>query len=138
MIPDYQSKPAKRLTYKERAKAGLVSPKKRAKLPKVAARKVGDQKRYIDWIRIAMHGIARCERCKKHIGTCGQLEPHHVHGRQGANLFVVVPLCSPCHDGIHAAPSKAYQEGWLTHLYRKVKEDPLLPKPWEGKTLPPP
>jgi len=133
-FPVPQEKPARRLNYAEKRKAGLVERKARQALRKVSRTHEQRWNRYRGWIKIAMHGLARCERCKKH--KAGDLQPHHTHGRSGDNLFKVIPLCSTCHAWVHEFPNEAYAEGWLQPEYRNVQRQPNYPQPFT--LLPPP
>ena len=134
MIPEFQNKPTPRLTYAQKVRAGEVKVKPRKAVRKVSRTHEQRWNRCRGWIKIAMHGLARCERCKKH--KAGDLQPHHTHGRSGDNLFKVIPLCSTCHQWTHDHPDTAYALGWLQPEYRAVQRQPNHPQPFT--LLPPP
>ena len=131
MIPPFQLKPAKTPTYRERKLAGEVKEKPRSPLCKISASNAARRRKYTAWLSIAMHGIARCDRCKRHISQCGPLEPHHPSGRFGDHLFEVTPICFACHRWIHDENSNAaYAAGWLTPAYRGYAPNPNHPQPF--------
>ncbi len=129
MIPPPQVKPPKSRTYRERKLAGGVKEKPRSKLRKVAKGNEARDREYREWVKIAMHGRARCQRCKRHVSSCGNLQPHHPSGR-GPHLFEVVEVCTRCHTWIHDHPTTAYDAGWLTPAYRGYTPDPNHPQPF--------
>jgi hypothetical protein len=125
-----QVKPARRLNYRERFLAGQIERKPRKRLNAVAKKHVAKRKQYVEWIKIAMYGVARCDKCKAHVSTCGSLEPHHPSGRHGVHLFEVTPVCRLCHAYIHQHPDTAFAEGWLTPSYRGTLPIKGLPQPF--------
>lgn len=135
MIPPYQSKPAKTPTYRERKLAGEVKEKPRKRLRKVAKGNAARDREYRSWVKIAMHGLPRCQRCMWHVSRCGPLQPHHPSGR-GPHLFEVVAVCAACHAWIHDHPNIAFATGWLTPSYRGYAPNPNHPQPFT--LLPPP
>lgn len=136
-FPAFQQKPAHKPSYTERAKAGLLPPKQRqpvSKKPRKAMRKVAKKNtardtEYKDWLKIVMHGISRCERCKEH--RSGSLQPHHPSGRKGEHLFEVVAVCDECHTWIHEYPNFSFAAGWLTPAYRGYQPIPNHPQPFK-------
>jgi hypothetical protein len=136
MIPEFQHKPAKRLTYKEKCKAGLVAGKPRQALRKAAKGNAARDREYREWVKIAMHGLPRCQRCAWHVSQCGPLQPHHPSGRCEDRLFEVVQVCTQCHAWIHEFPNLSYAAGWLTPAYRGYAPHPNHPQPFT--LLPPP
>ena len=128
MIPPFQSKPAKTPTYRERKLAGEVKEKPRKGLRKVAKGNAARDREYREWIKIAMHGIARCDKCKRH--STNNLQPHHPNGRKGKHLFEVSAICEPCHSWIHDHSTAAYYLGWLTPAYRGYAPNPKHPQPF--------
>ena len=132
MIPDFQYKPAKRLTYKEKRKAGLVAGKPPQRINPIAKKRVTRMRAYSAWIKAAMVG----QKCAFPGCVAHDLEAHHVAGRHGDNLFKVIPCCSAHHRWIHEHPDAAYDAGWLTPAYRGYAPNPNHPQPFT--LLPPP
>ena len=127
-LPPPQTKPAKRLNYKERYKAGLVAKKPQQRVRAVSKKLAPQLARYREWIKTAMHGSARCEKCNRHCPS--SLQAHHPYGRSGDNLFKVIPLCAECHEWVHTYPSKAMLLGWLQPEIWGLKSDPHRPPPF--------
>jgi hypothetical protein len=112
MIPAFQEKPKKRLTYAEKRKAGLVTQKPRTRLK-------GVSKKHAVWLakyhaQIELDDTNQeCLRC--HIrGDKHSLERHHTHGRSKEKILIYSYCCSICHAWIHANPNKARKEGFLS------------------------
>lgn len=111
-MEEFQHKPSKRLTYKEKVLAGQVSggmkktklrhasKKKQKSLSAYAAKKASD-----DEIQI-------CEVCRIE-GTKYTLDCHHTHGRSGENMLKYVYVCRECHNWIHGNPNEAKKQGYL-------------------------
>lgn len=134
-FPAPQEKPVRRLNYAEKVKAGLVERRPMQRLRKVAKGNAARDREYREWVKIALHGRARCQRCKLHVSQCGELQPHHPSGR-GPHLFEVVDICGTCHTWVHAFPNDAYAAGWLTPAYKGYAPNPSHPCPFT--LLPPP
>lgn len=131
-FPAPQDKPARRLNYAEKVKAGLVERKPRKGIAPIAQKRVAKRREYAAWIKEAMKG----QRCAFHGCVAMDLEPHHVGGRHGDNLFKVIPCCSSHHRWIHEHPDAAFDAGWLTPTYRNYAPNPNHPQPFT--LLPPP
>ena len=139
-FPAFQKKPAHKLNYTERAKAGLlvkkqrqpVSQKPRKTMRKVAKKKSGDVQKYKKWVTIELGKRCICDKCLQ-VRT---LTPHHPFGREGKNLFKVTPLCIHCHNWCHDFPNTALSQGWLQPEYRGILTNVNHPKPFT--LLPPP
>lgn len=58
-FPTPQEKPARRLTYAEKRRAGLVEMKPRARIAPIAQKRVKKRREYAAWIKSAMVG----QRC---------------------------------------------------------------------------
>lgn len=131
-----QTKPAKKLTYREKALAGLlprkerkpVSAMPRKRLRQVAKSNAGRMAEYHEWKNAVMHGLSRCERCHE---RCQPLEPHHPYGRGRANLFRIVAICSACHEAIHALPNISMILGWLQPEIRGKQPPTTRVIPWK-------
>lgn len=122
-----QTKPPRRMTYKDKARAGLLERKPRKTLPKVSHRNASRMSRYRAWIKIAMYGLHRCNKCR----VPGKaLEPHHPYGRSGENLFKVVEVCTDCHADIHRFPNLAYSQGWIQPELKGRVRQPDHPQPF--------
>lgn len=65
----------------------------------------------------------RCRRCKKQgfrwTSEGGDFDPHHPYGRVGTWLYVFFPVCRECHEGFHAQPNKAREEGFIITPYNR-------------------
>lgn len=131
-FPTPQEKPARRLNYQEKARAGLVVRKPRQSIARVSKKNAARDREYREWVAIAMHGVRRCAKCRHHKG----LEPHHAFGRTADNLFKVVPLCRLCHAWCHEFPNMAFEQGWLQPEYRGVIRQPNHPQPFTLLTYP--
>ena len=136
-FPEPQKKPEKSKNYKQKVLDGDIKPwntsarpapgprktpmtslrssrgdaKKRKPLKPMSPKMTERMKKYRKLLKEfwAKEENSRCRKCGAH----GDLDPHHTHGRGGENLFTIIPLCRKCHDGVHANPNKARQEGWL-------------------------
>jgi hypothetical protein len=144
IIEPFQSKPAPRLTYKEKVKAGLVKSKpwsqgattmtttglkRTGKLQPVSKAKRKVNREYHSWIAFMFAIQMSCSRCRV-LSTFSKMDPHHPYGRHGDNLFKVIPMCRTCHTWTHEHPNSAYDLGYLQPEYRGLKPDPDHPKPF--------
>ena len=83
MIPAFQSKPAKRPTYRQRFLAGEVKAKPRARINPIAKKRLGRHRKYAAWIKVAIKG----QKCAfPHCQERFSIEPHHPSGRHGATF----------------------------------------------------
>lgn len=111
MIPAFQEKPAKRLTYAEKRKAGIVEKKPRTRLK-------GVSKKHAQWLakyhaQIEVDALNQeCFRCNIP-GTKHSLERHHTHGRNKELILRYSYCCSTCHAWIHQHARQARKEGLL-------------------------
>lgn len=121
-----QLKPAKTPTYRERRLAGEVKEKPRKRINPIAKKRLSRHRSYAAWIKAAMIG----QRCAFTGCHDLNLEPHHPHGRNGDNLFKVIPCCSAHHRWIHEHPAAAFAAGWLTPAYRGYAPNPNHPQPF--------
>lgn len=111
MIPTFQEKPAKRLTYAEKRKAGIVQPKTRQRVKPVSGKRLEWLDKYHAQI-VSDTYEQECFRC--HIqGTKNTLDRHHTHGRNKELILRYSYCCSTCHAWIHTYPKQARAEGFL-------------------------
>lgn len=83
---------------------------KRSKpLHKMSANLSGRMTRYRKLVEQAGRIWSHCLRCNK----SRALEPHHLSGRSGENLFRFLMICRPCHNWIHTHTKQAKKDGWL-------------------------
>jgi hypothetical protein len=132
-IMEPQTKPVPRMTYQQKARAGMLTKKPRQALRKVAKGNAARMRKYKRWIREALFGTT----CA--FTGCGRftwIEPHHPFGREGENLFKVIPMCHEHHEWIHAHSNDAYSLGWIQPELKKVTRQPNHPQPFT--LLPPP
>jgi len=111
MIPVFQAKPAKRLTYRERARAGLVDKKPRQRIKPASAKRTRENTEYTKLRREFLAAHPACLVCR---GPANEI--HHACGRQGKRLLDVEffrPLCAPCHRRVHDNPAWAKERGLL-------------------------
>lgn len=111
-MEDFQHKPVKRLTYKEKVLSGQISggmkktklrfasKKKQKSLSAYASKKTSDDE------------FQTCKICKIE-GTKDTLDRHHTHGRNGENMLKYIYVCRECHDWIHGNPNEAREQGYL-------------------------
>jgi hypothetical protein len=105
MIPAFQHKPEKKLTYAERCKAGLVKPKARTRVKAVSAKLKPWLDAYYAQIEKDLER-QECFSCHAQ-GTKHSLQRHHTHGRSKDNILVYQYCCEKCHTWIHANPKLA-------------------------------
>lgn len=121
MIPAFQEKPAKRLTYAEKRRAGLVEPKARTRLKGVSKKHAGWLAKY--HAQIELDAINQeCFRCHTQ-GTKNNLERHHTHGRNKELILRYSYCCSECHAWVHQHPTKAIEQGFLDRAYRYYNDN---------------
>ena len=111
MIPAFQTKQPKRLTYAERFKAGLVA-KKTRKAVKQKSNKLKEwEKKY--FAQAEKDPVAQtCFRCLTP-GTKDSLDRHHTHGRSKEKILIYSYCCRDCHNWIHQFPNAARDIGLL-------------------------
>lgn len=125
-FPAPQEKPARRLNYREKVRAGLVERKPLARIAPIAQKRVKKRREYAAWVKVAMAG----QKCAFPGCVARDLEPHHIGGRHGDNLFKVIPCCSAHHRWIHEHPDAAFELGYLTPAYRGFAPNPSHPQPF--------
>jgi len=125
-FPEFQYKPARKLNYHERVKAGL----QKGGLNKFS--KKGLEKRKIEQKqhnKNISEGKVFCVAC----GATNHLERHHPKGRNYPDYFIY--LCGEfgCgkHKWIHENENEAMKEGWLHPEYRGLPKNEKQVIPWE-------
>ena len=94
-----------------------VTPMTRARAPR--PRPARDAHRQVAWadLRLALYARCggRCERCGRDLADCGFDGAHRKgRGQGGPDTPVnVAALCRRCHEGAHANPARACDEGWM-------------------------
>ncbi len=113
MIPDFQTKPAKHLNYRQRMRAGKIQRKPRAAISAVSPRRRRENTEYASLKKffLVAHPVCQFSGC-----TCREgLEIHH-KARRGpfflrTDTWMVV--CRPHHDRIEKNPAWAKEQGYL-------------------------
>lgn len=111
MIPAFQAKPTKRLTYREKVQAGLVDRKPRQRIKPASAKRTRENAEYTKLRREFLAAHPACLVCR---GPASEI--HHARGRQGKRLLDVEffrQLCSGCHRRVHDNPAWATERGLL-------------------------
>lgn len=111
MITEFQAKPAKRLTYAEKAKAGLVAKKKRTRIKPRSAKKSEWEAKYFAQVESDARQ-QECFSCHAY-GTKDSFDRHHTHGRSKENILIYKYCCRDCHNWIHENPNQARKLGLL-------------------------
>lgn len=121
-----QTKPAKKLTYREKALAGLlprkerklVSTKPRKRLRQVAKSTAG---RMAEYGRLRIEYLAAHPVCEMPGCSSRELEIHH-KARRGEFLLRVdtwMAVCRECHTMIEESPAWATAQGFLLTVAQK-------------------
>ncbi len=111
MIPAFQDKPPKRLTYTEKRRAGLIAPKPRTRLKGVSKKRQTWLDEYHAQIELDALN-QQCFRCHVH-GTKHSLQRHHTHGRNKELILIYKYSCPECHTWIHENANQAREQGLL-------------------------
>jgi hypothetical protein len=106
-IPEFQHKPARKLNYQERVKAGL----QRGGLPKFSKKKEEWTKKYSEQKKKDQE-YQVCFVCGK-TEHKDNMEPHHTHGRSNENIMIYKWVHTECHNKIHKNPNWARENGYL-------------------------
>lgn len=75
-----------------------------------------ERKRLYEEIKQSAPLLVECSMCHFK-GSPKHMDPHHVKGRVGANLFEFVWLHRDCHTFIHNNPAIARKNGLMTYTY---------------------
>ena len=111
MIPAFQDKPAPRLTYAQRRRAGLIEKKPRKAVKKKSAKRTEWERKYFEQVEKDAQA-QQCFRC--HVwGTKDTLDRHHTHGRSKEKILIYQYCCRDCHTWIHSFPNAARDAGLL-------------------------
>ena len=125
-FPPPQVKPAKKLNYSERVKAGL----QRGGLNPLSRKRQEKLKEYSK----AFEDDAEIQYCAccGHKGTKESLSRHHYKGRKFITDYIYLCQGTGCrkHDLIHENPNKAMEEGWIWPEIRGLQPNPNQLIPW--------
>lgn len=111
MIPAFQDKPAPRLTYAQKQRAGLIEQKPRTAVKKKSAKRTEWEKKY--FAQVEKDPLYQeCFCCHAH-GTKDSFDRHHTHGRLNEKILIYQYCCRDCHTWIHENSSEARRLGLL-------------------------
>jgi len=122
-FPEFQHKPEKKLTYKEKVQKGLIHGGLRPVSEK-------QQKRLNEYNKSISKDTEQDYICV--FPGCGcreTLSRHHYKGR-GKHITEYIYLCQTHHDYIHANAKWAKEEGWLHPEIDGKPSDPNQKIPW--------
>ena len=114
---EFQHKPAKRLTYREKAQAGLIERKTRKPMDRSSKLKPASKKRekWLEKYRAKKASDVETQTCPVCgiAGMKGAMDAHHTHGRGGESILRYIYVHRECHDWIHGHPKQAREKGFL-------------------------
>lgn len=114
---EFQHKPEKRLTYKEKARAGMIAKKPRHTLARSSKLKPASEKKQV-WLK-RYRDQKESDPLQQTCRVCGvygrktEMDAHHTHGRSGENILRYIYVHRECHDWIHGHPKQARERGLL-------------------------